>query len=143
MIEENNKNKLLIKFNNFDTVNKFFKDLKNLILDNQIENLTQLLAHDIRGIVRLFDNSVDRQEKYIVGLIYYTTLLGKKSSSFNLDLISNCAELYFLNLSVLIFISSFILNCSNCIDANISSNSSKIFINTSSLIIVSFLREEI
>lgn len=88
MIEENNKNKLLIKFNNFDTVNKFFKDLKNLILDNQIENLTQLLAHDIRGIVRLFDNSVDRQEKYIVGLIYYTTLLGKKSSSFNLDLIS-------------------------------------------------------
>jgi hypothetical protein len=87
MIEEKNKNKLLLKFNNFNTVNKLFKDLDNIILESQIINLKSLLANDLKGIVKLFDNS-DKQEKYIVGLIYYTKLIDRKNSGFDLDLIT-------------------------------------------------------
>lgn len=52
MIKEENKNKLLIKFNNFVEVNKLHKALDNLILESQIENLIQLLANDVKGIVK-------------------------------------------------------------------------------------------
>ena len=78
MIEEKNKNKLLIKFNNFETINKLFKDLDNVIIESQIENLKNLLANDLKGIVKLFDDSVEKQEKFIIGLIYYTKLKDKK-----------------------------------------------------------------
>ena len=88
MIEEKNKNKLLLKFNNFYAVNKLFKDLDNVILESQIINLKSLLANDLKGIVKLFDNSVDKHEKYIVGLIYYTKLIDRKNSGFDLDLIT-------------------------------------------------------
>jgi hypothetical protein len=88
MIEEKNKNKLLIKFNNFETINKLFKDLDNVIIESQIENLKNLLANDLKGIVKLFDDSVEKQEKFIIGLIYYTKLKDKKKIGFDLDLIS-------------------------------------------------------
>jgi len=89
MIEEKNKNKLLIKFNNFVTVNKLYKALQNLIPEGQIENLTNLLANDLKGIIALFGHESKKHEKYIVGLIYYSKLIDKKGSGFDLDLITN------------------------------------------------------
>ncbi len=88
MIKEKNKNKLLIKFNNFEAVNKFYKSLDNLILEDQIQNLTQMLANDLKGILAFFGNDTDNQEKYIVGLIYYSKLIERRSSGFDLDLIT-------------------------------------------------------
>ncbi len=88
MIEEQNKNKLLIKFNNFEAVNKLYKALDSLILEGQIENLSYLLANDLKGIIALFDNVAEKHEKYIVGLIYYSTLIDRTCPGFDLDLIT-------------------------------------------------------
>lgn len=88
MIEEQNKNKLLIKFNNFVAVNKLYKTLDNLIQVSQIENLTHLLANDLKGIIALIGNESKRHEKYLVGLIYYSKLIDRRSSGFDLDLIT-------------------------------------------------------
>lgn len=88
MIKEKNKNKLLIKFNNFEAVNKLYKALDSLILEDQIQNLTQMLANDLKGILALFSNDKENQEKYIVCLIYYYKLIERRSSGFDLDLIT-------------------------------------------------------
>jgi hypothetical protein len=88
MIEEQNKNKLLIKFNNFVAVNKLYKTLDNIIQVSQIENLTHLLANDLKGIIALIGNESKKHEKYIVGLIYYSKLIDRSCSGFDLDLIT-------------------------------------------------------
>ena len=88
MIKEQNKNKLLIKFNNFVAVNKLYKTLDNIIQVSQIENLTHLLANDLKGIIALIGNESKKHEKYIVGLIYYSKLIDRSCSGFDLDLIT-------------------------------------------------------
>jgi hypothetical protein len=88
MIKEQNKNKLLIKFNNFVAVNKLYKALDNLIQEGQIEKLTHLLANDLKGILALFGKETANHEKYIVGLIYYSKLIDREGSGFDLDLIT-------------------------------------------------------
>lgn len=88
MIEEQNKNRLLIKFNNFVAVNRLYKTLDNLILESQVEKLTHLLANDLKGIIALFGNEVENHEKYIIGLIYFTKLIDRNGSGFDLDLIT-------------------------------------------------------
>jgi hypothetical protein len=88
MIEVQNKNKLLIKFNNFEAVNKLYKALDSLILKGEIENLSYLLVNDLKGIIALFDNVAEKDEKYIVGLIYYSKLIERRSSGFDIDLIT-------------------------------------------------------
>lgn len=87
MIEEQNKNRLLIKFNNFVAVNRLYKTFDNLILESQVEKLTYLLANDFKGIIALFGNEVENQEKYIIGLIYFSKLIERNGSGFDLDLI--------------------------------------------------------
>lgn len=89
MITQENKNKLLIKYNNFVAVNKLHKALDNLIQVCQIENLTHLLASDLKGIIALLGNKTENHEKYIVGLIYYSKLIDRRGSGFDLDLITN------------------------------------------------------
>ena len=88
MIEEQNKNKLLIKFNNFEAVNDLYKALDSLILEGEIKNLSYLLANDLNGIIALFDNVAEKHEKYIVGLIYYSRLIDRTCPGFDLDLIT-------------------------------------------------------
>jgi hypothetical protein len=88
MVIERNKNKLLIKFNNFKSVNTFLKDLNNLIHDSHIENFIFNVSNDLKGVLNLFDNSIKFEEKYIVGLIYYTKLIDSKNLGLDIDLIA-------------------------------------------------------
>ena len=83
---------------------------------------------------------------FILSLLIFCSCK-KDKAEFYAD--ANCSDTVSFNDEILPLIQN---NCSGCHDnqngysltnhANISSNSSKIFINTSSLIIVSFLREE-
>jgi hypothetical protein len=88
MVIERNKNKLLITFNNFKSVNSFLKELNSLIPEDHIENLILNVSNDLKSVINLFDNSIKFEEKYIVGLIYYTKLIDRKNSGLDIDLIA-------------------------------------------------------
>ena len=88
MVIERNKNKLLITFNNFKSVNSFLKELNSLIPDDHIENVILNVSNDLKSVINLFDNSIKFEEKYIVGIIYYTKLIDRKNSGLDIDLIA-------------------------------------------------------
>jgi hypothetical protein len=89
MINEGNKNQLLILFNNYDKVEQFIIEIKKVIHEPYFENLVIKLINDIKGILRFFPTESDNEEKYIIGIIYCSKLVDANSNSnFNLELIS-------------------------------------------------------